>query len=312
MAMLPVDLMAKIVFFIPDSEDVFALLDILRPHIAFGPLGDLYQLGLTHDHSSLWPRLTLDCSMNDTLSIALYESIAKYYSHVLVNVSWYSIDWLKKHLNPTTTIEWMAQEFPVTLENIHDWADLPITRLYLFLESDTPQMWKKALPRMHHLKSLIIENSWGNIEDIYKIVAESAQITELEVNPNGFEVDNAELQHLIEWFHRQPVRVYADSFTNWKLLDYDLRQELCDVMFNCPTLDRLALTDCDLDDMDFSKFSFSMNTLQLYEFCLWKDDLKLLASRLKDSKLTHLELDGYLVGDDFYGMDSVDFWDYTS
>ncbi|KAH9101177.1 hypothetical protein Ae201684P_007362 [Aphanomyces euteiches] len=309
--MLPVDVILKIAFLLPDFKDVFALIDIFRPQIAFEPLEDLYQLGLTHDHSSLWPRLTLDCSMNDTMSITLYESILKLYSHVLVVDSWYSVDWLKKHLNPTTTIEWMAQEFPVTLENIHDWADLPITRLHLSIERDTPQMLKKALPRMHHLKSLSIGNSSGDIEDIYKIVAESAQITELEVNPNGFEVDNAELQHLIEWFHRQPVRVYADSFTNWKLLDYDLRQELCDVMFNCPTLDRLALTDCDLDDMDFSEFSFSMNTLQLYEFCLWKDDLKLLASRLKDSKLTHLELDGYLVGDDFHGMDSMDYWDYT-
>ncbi|CAK4675866.1 unnamed protein product, partial [Aphanomyces euteiches] len=125
------------------------------------------------------------------MSITLYESIVKLYSHVLVVDSWYSVDWLKKHLNPTTTIEWMAQEFPVTLEKIHDWADLPITRLYLSIERNTPQMWKKALPRTHHLKSLSIGNSSGDIEDIYKIVAESAQITELEVNPNGFEVDNA-------------------------------------------------------------------------------------------------------------------------
>ncbi|KAG9399795.1 hypothetical protein AC1031_011218 [Aphanomyces cochlioides] len=229
MAMLPVDLMAKIAFFIPDPED----------------------------------------------SITLYESIAKYYSRVVVDDSWYSVDWLKKHLNPMATIEWMAEEFPVTLENIDDWADLPITRLYLSIESDTPQTWKKVLPRMHHLKSLSIANSSGDLDDIYKMVAMSAQITELEVNPSDFEVGNAELRHLIEWFYCQPVRVYADCFMNWKLLDYDLRQELREVMFNCPTLDRLALTDCDFDDMDFSKFSISMNTLQLYEFCLWKDDLKL-------------------------------------
>ncbi|KAG9399794.1 hypothetical protein AC1031_011217 [Aphanomyces cochlioides] len=237
--------------------------------------------------------------MNDTLSIALCASIVKHYSRVYVDDPWYSVVWLKNHLNPMTSIEWNAKEF----ENMNNWAVLRITRLYLLIKSDTPQSWKHVLPRLHYLKSLRIDDLSGDLGDVYSIVAKSAQIIELEIYPMDFRLGNAELLHLIEWFRRQPVRVYADWFMNWGLLDYNLKQELCDVMFNCPTLVRLTLTDCYLVDMDFSKFSFSMNTLELYEFSFWVDLMKLLASRLKESNLTNL----VLVDDSIDGIDETDY-----
>ncbi|KAH9113719.1 hypothetical protein AeMF1_012132 [Aphanomyces euteiches] len=306
-AMLPLDTIIKILSSIPDSRDVFALLDTLRPHTALGPLEDLYQLGLTHDHSSLWPTLTLDSSKNDTLSIALCESTVKHYSQVLVDDPWYPVDRLKNYLNPTSSIEWNAKEFPVTIENINNWADLRITRFYLLIKSDTPQLWKQVLPRLHSLKSLRIDDLFGDLGDVYSIVAKSVQITELEIYPMDFRLGNAELLHLIQWFRRQPFRIYADWFMDWGLLDYNLKQELCDVMFNCPTLDRLTLTGCYVGDMDFSNFSFSMNTLEMYEFSFWIDLMKLLASRLKESKLTNLVLVGNLIDDSIDGVDETDY-----
>ncbi|KAG9413074.1 hypothetical protein AC1031_016092 [Aphanomyces cochlioides] len=242
--------------------------------------------------------------MKDTLSNALCASIVKHYSHVCVDNSWYSVVWLKKHLNPMTSIEWNAKEFPVTIENVNNWADLRITRLYLLIKSDALQPWKHVLPRLHYLKSLRIGDLSGDLGDVYSIVDKSAQITELEIYPMDFRLGNAELLHLIEWFRRQPVRVYADWLMNW---GYNLKQELCDVMFNCPTLDRLTLTDCYLGDMDFSNFSFSMNTFELYEFSFWVDLMKLLASRLKESKLTNLVLVGNLVDDSIDGVVETDY-----
>ncbi|KAH9117294.1 hypothetical protein AeMF1_008918 [Aphanomyces euteiches] len=202
--MLPVDVILKIAFLLPDLKEVLALLDTLRPFIAFGPLEDLYQLSLTHDHSSLWPRLTLDCSMNDTMSITLYESIVKLYSHVLVVDSWYSVDWLKKHLNPMATI---ATEFPVTIDHLDDWVDLRLSRLNLLIEEGKPETWKMVLPRMRHLRSLRTECFSGNLGDVYAIVAKSSQITELQIKPIGFELYKAEavhLRYLIEWFLANP------------------------------------------------------------------------------------------------------------
>ncbi|KAH9103193.1 hypothetical protein LEN26_015348 [Aphanomyces euteiches] len=302
MEMLPVDIIIKIAFLLPDLKDVFALLNALRPHIALEPLEYLYQLSLTHDHSSLWTTLTLASSMNDTISIVLYESIAKYYSSVVVEDSWFSIDWLKKHLHSMATIQWDAQEFPLTDDNVDEWADLRITDLYLSINNATSPSWKKLLPRLHHLKSLRVEGLSGDVKDIYKIVATSAQITELTINPIDLRIDNAELLYLIEWFRRQPVRSLLFWFANWRELNYDLRQELCEAIFNCSTMDKLILTDCYLDDLDFTRFSFSMTTLSLYSHCFHGDCLKLLASRLKDSKLTNLELADRTVQDDMDGM----------
>ncbi|KAF0731358.1 hypothetical protein Ae201684P_006867 [Aphanomyces euteiches] len=301
---LPVDAIIKIVFFIPDPEDLFAFLGTLRPHIALGPLEDLYQLGLAHDHSSLWPALTLDCLMKDTLSIVLCESIAKLYSQVLINDSWFSVDWLKKHLNPIAAIEWGSDEFPSTIAKKDDWVDLRITRLYLFNKKDTPETWKMVVPRMHYLKSLSIEGN-GDLAEVYRFVVKSAPITELQINPIDFQVGNAELLHIIEWFRRQPVREFEECFTDWSDLDYDLRQELCEVMFNCPTMDRLCLSSAYLNQMDFTKFCFPMSTLQLHSCDIYRDGLKLLASRLMDSKLTNLELFDYLEDDDIDGMECL-------
>ncbi|KAH9184529.1 hypothetical protein AeNC1_013495 [Aphanomyces euteiches] len=212
--------------------------------------------------------------MVDTVSIALCESIAKLYSHVLVVDSWFSVAWLKNHLNSMAMIEWNAIDLPVTIDNVDDWADLRITQLSLSIKNDTPPTWKKALPRFTHLKSLFIEGPSEDLADVYEIVAKSAQITEFQIKPTDRRVDNAELIHLIEWVRRQPVRVFDGWYMNWRDFDRDLKQELCEAMFNCPTMDRLALTEFYLDDLDFTKFSFSMNTLQIHgDFCDYDDEL---------------------------------------
>ncbi|KAH9160127.1 hypothetical protein AeNC1_019011 [Aphanomyces euteiches] len=142
--------------------------------------------------------------MNDTMSITLYESIVKLYSHVLVVDSWYSVDWLKKHLNPMATI---ATEFPVTIDHLDDWVDLRLSRLNLLIEEGKPETWKMVLPRMRHLRSLRTECFSGNLGDVYAIVAKSSQITELQIKPIGFELYKAEavhLRYLIEWFLANP------------------------------------------------------------------------------------------------------------
>ncbi|KAG9399796.1 hypothetical protein AC1031_011219 [Aphanomyces cochlioides] len=126
--------------------------------------------------------------MVDTVSIALCDAIAKLYSHVLVVDSWYSVDWLKKHLNPMAMIEWDAIELSVTIDNMDDWADLRITQLSLSIKSDTPPTWKKALPRFTHLKSLCIEGSSEDLADVYEILAKSAKITVLQIKPTDHEL----------------------------------------------------------------------------------------------------------------------------
>ncbi|CAK4657821.1 unnamed protein product, partial [Aphanomyces euteiches] len=127
--MVPVDVVIKIAFAIPDAKDLFAFLEALRLCIDLGPLEHLYQLCLKQDHFDVWPALKLTSAARDKLSLPHYESIAKYYSRVIVNDARFSVEWLRTHLNSMATIEWNAGEIPVTEENLDEWQDLRITGL---------------------------------------------------------------------------------------------------------------------------------------------------------------------------------------
>ncbi|KAH9183563.1 hypothetical protein AeNC1_014461, partial [Aphanomyces euteiches] len=296
--MVPVDVVIKIAFAIPDAKDLFAFLEALRLCIDLGPLEHLYQLCLKQDHFDVWPALKLTSAARDKLSLPHYESIAKYYSRVIVNDARFSVEWLRTHLNSMATIEWNAGEIPVTEENLDERQDLRITGLNVYIDEDTPRTWKNVLSRLHCLTSLRVydyQGLWGNdgdFEEVYAYAAYSNQLVELVVYANsGYTLQHSELVYLLEWFRRQPVQEFESDFTDWGYHDFDLRQALCEAMFNCPTMERLRLIDCYLFDMVFPRFTFQMESLKLDEWCLDSDFLIDLAGQLEGSRLTRLELD---------------------
>ncbi|KAG9397847.1 hypothetical protein AC1031_016557 [Aphanomyces cochlioides] len=110
---LPVDIVVKIALFIPNPEDLFAFLQVLRP------LSDL----------DLWPPLFLNSSILGSHNMISYETIVKYYANVIVEEIWDDVDWLKMHLNPRTKMEWSIHDSSVTGDTFKAFADLRITGL---------------------------------------------------------------------------------------------------------------------------------------------------------------------------------------
>ncbi|KAH9104563.1 hypothetical protein AeMF1_019382 [Aphanomyces euteiches] len=145
---LPVDLVIKIAFALPNANDLFALLKVLRPHINLGPLESLYRLGLTHNHSDLWPSLCLKPSILSSQDCSLFKDVAQYYKNVQIKDFWSSegVEWLKSNLNPKATIQWELLKYPSIVDIGSNWSDLRIHSLCFHLSDISELRWKPFLP----------------------------------------------------------------------------------------------------------------------------------------------------------------------
>ncbi|KAG9397789.1 hypothetical protein AC1031_016639 [Aphanomyces cochlioides] len=188
-SLLPLDVFIKIAFYLPGAADLFAFLEALRPYNLLGPLEHL-------------------------------SPIAKYYSTVAIQDLGQAA-WLKKHLDPQTKIEWVVEKFPNSVSEIADevW-DLRIARVRFGFKHNSVSSGKEILSRLKHLTSLkvhvkhafstpeILNENHRIWDDIFKFVAQSDQLTEFEFFRETHAMTASSLVQLIEWFRRQPVRVF--------------------------------------------------------------------------------------------------------
>ncbi|KAH9186401.1 hypothetical protein AeNC1_011623 [Aphanomyces euteiches] len=290
---LPVDILAKIAFAIPDAEDVFAFLEALYPYDLLGPLECLYQLWLECDQSDLWPSLCLKPWTLESELCSAYEAIAKYYSIVELD-DFYNVEWLKKYVNPMAQIEWRINHFPVAMEIVDAWSDLTITWLYVDLMGGSNFPWKELLQRLPHLTSLEVRDDFVDLSDLYEFVATSKQITQLQIIPSNEPMKDSHVACLTQWLRHQPVELFACTSGQFSALQSHAKQAFYQAMFNCPTLVKLELTICDLNDVDFAKMTLVMKTLSL-TYCLSNARaIESLAKGLEGSKIEYL-----LLTDDF-------------
>ncbi|KAH9151018.1 hypothetical protein AeRB84_006266 [Aphanomyces euteiches] len=287
---LPFDVIVKIVFYVGDAKDLMAFLDALRPWNVLGPLDHLYQLCQTQIHSNLWPALRLDAWIVSSPYSASFEAIAKYYSNVVVEHNWRNVEWLKTHLHPIANIEWITKKYPEKIKKFDEWTELRITRLRTHLNLTKPSTWKTLLPRLPYLQSLSVDSTDHVLEDLFECVATSNQITELQILPNNYRLTAANVVHLTEWFNRQPVQTFDCSSTGVGDSPPEVLQAFYQTVLNCRTLDKLKLSYCYLDDWDFSKWNFTMPSLDL-SYCVFNSrSVQALASQLEGSSVTHLAL----------------------
>ncbi|KAH9105184.1 hypothetical protein LEN26_014849 [Aphanomyces euteiches] len=190
--------------------------------------------------------------------------------------------WLKTHLNPTTKLEWNIQNYLIPTKLDPEWTDLRITRLDVTFTNDVSFWCQHILPRLRYLTYLKVGTLTDDLNDFFAFLATNNVITELQLRLHNFEWTESSLIDLFRWFRRQLVR-------RFKCL-YNLRQDLYQIMLNCPTLDKLKLSSCYLDDMDYDKLSFAMKTLSLKYDSFNSEHLKSLARRLEMSKVCCLML----------------------
>ncbi|KAH9126969.1 hypothetical protein LEN26_009322 [Aphanomyces euteiches] len=130
-------------------------------------------------------------------------------------------------------------------------------------------------------------------------------ITEFRLESNHFDLFDNDMVYLTQWLRRQPVRVFECKMACWDLVDINVKQEFYEAMFNCPTLDRLVILWHDFADIDFTRLTFAMKSLEMKN-CKWSSrQVKSLASRLPSSNITQFELDGCDFGDD-YGFNGLE------
>ncbi|KAH9185724.1 hypothetical protein AeNC1_012300 [Aphanomyces euteiches] len=298
--MLPVDVVMKIAFAIPDADDFFAFLEVLiSPLNNLGPLEPLHQLGKSVDHEDLWPTLCLGSSTPDTSSRSSFEAITKLYLHVAVDDTC-DAQWLLGHLNSMATVEWTINRLSAINELPDGWFDLPITRLIVNCGYDTTTGWKDLLERLSHLTSLAVHNG-GDVDVIFEFLATSNQIREFQIANEFMDMTESNQINLTKWLLNQPVRVFECSSGDW----YNRDDAIYRAMFNCSTLDRLMLSSWDLSNVDFTHLMFEMQTLELHNSFWDSNLLKSLASRLEGSKVIHLQLHGNLDDTNFAGIESL-------
>ncbi|KAG9397802.1 hypothetical protein AC1031_016596 [Aphanomyces cochlioides] len=241
----------------------------------------------------LWPALRLTPSILDSPYRSSYGGIAKYCGKIIVEDLWEELAWLKKYLNPTSMIEWEVNTVPSQITD--EWFDLRISRLSVRLGIEMLLCWKKVLPQLTLLLTLdvVVVGKAIGLEDVFEFVTRSLRITDLKVVAPEYNTKANDLLNLTQWFRRQPVQKFECVLTDWYEIDTVVRQEFYRAMINCPTLDRLNLSNCYLDDMDFAPLNFTMKSLELVYCLVSPTKVESLANRLAGSNVTSLELSGY-------------------
>ncbi|CAK4093559.1 unnamed protein product [Aphanomyces euteiches] len=215
--------------------------------------------------------------------------------------------WLKTYLSPTTQISWNLQDMDTVLpiEDVDNWTDLRITRLAIDITAEEDAIWcLVALSKLPSLTSLDLAIWATDLADFFAYVAASQQITDLYLEFDQYQLTDFDLMHLTEWFRQQPVKRFECSGGDWIDADYNVKQAFYHAMFNCPTLEILEISTCDLDDIDWTQLDFSMKTLVLDQCGLSDDDVRIFASRLEGSSITTLVLTDYAF-DDIYAMECL-------
>ncbi|KAG9397787.1 hypothetical protein AC1031_016528 [Aphanomyces cochlioides] len=304
LSLLSVDIVVAIAFYIPDASDLFAFLEALRPWNMLGPLECLLQLDQQLDHSDfLWPTLRLPVPFDEWSSS--YESIAKFYSTVAIS-DLNEVEWLKTHLHPKAKIAWFVDEFPATMDILDEYWDDRITQLSVCLRDETISSTREVLHRLNNLVSLEVYDSPNmDLRDeemrqyhsawdaILELAAKSNHLIELKISPEFHPMFGLNTEDLIDWFDRQPVRVFECTWGDWLDVDYDLKQELYQAMFNCPTMDTLRLNCCRFRDVDFSRLNFSMRSMQFKDCFSDANFITQFATRLEGSCVVDLEFSDY-------------------
>ncbi|KAF0727970.1 hypothetical protein Ae201684P_009440 [Aphanomyces euteiches] len=302
--LFPVEVVLKTAFFIAEISDLLAFLEALRPAGLLGPLEHLWQLRLVKQQKELWP--TLEITKEDlTLDAAFRKCLAEFAkccSRVRVhNVR--DIQWLRRHLPPTVDQNWEITTLQTSPNISNDWSKLRITSSHVHgaLRTDTSL---EALQQLKHLTTLIVVITEESMSSDLEFAAKSERLIHLELRPafklrGKILVNNIMLNNLIKWFKQQPVGRFHMSGWDLQFTDIDVKWVFYESMFQCASLKELSCFSTVFSDIDFSKLTFSMNSLSL-RFCdLDSHGMTTLSTRLISSTVINFALSGVEYGQDF-------------
>ncbi|KAH9182216.1 hypothetical protein AeNC1_015808 [Aphanomyces euteiches] len=232
--------------------------------------------------------MALFASQYSDSRVKIQVFIAKYYSSVLIH-DVTDVKWLRKHLNPAVQVEWIAGGLPIPQEILDEWTELRITRLNGYFYRENTSALTHVFPRLPHLSNFVMDVK-DTFDHVCALLPHCALLTDLKLLcMTGPKVKESNLLDLAAWLSSKPVQKFSfDAWDSWKNISIAVRQKFYEAMVNCPTMDELTLYTTGANGLDFSKFNFSMRSLDTYH-ANWQF-IESMTGRLEGSRVTDLKI----------------------
>ncbi|KAH9144138.1 hypothetical protein AeRB84_011911 [Aphanomyces euteiches] len=243
---VPLDIIVKVAFFIPDWSTVLEFLRALRPANVLGPLEHLWQLRccLGWNDYDLWPQLNL-IRMDDA-SQPHVEGIARFYPKVIASYIT-DVAWCDRFLNRNASIYWARSAGLVMGPKLLlPWT--PFRIISIDLVNFDPQQLEETLSYLKHLEILKYHGcSPTTAPAIFSFVASSLSLQELLLgtmggrNPDHCTMTTNMTADLVKWLESQPIRrLEMENFT-WQ--DPKLRHQAMTMALASPTLEEFKMKE---------------------------------------------------------------------
>ncbi|KAH9101602.1 hypothetical protein AeMF1_008371 [Aphanomyces euteiches] len=263
------DILSHISAFIAAPDDFISLLEAIGPDKLQGSFRSIWELGLHMDLADLWPSLRITGGLSSG-QLDILKHYVTFYSIVRVD-ELVKLEWLKKHMRPETELHCTIHRVPPA-DYYHELSNFRVTRMWITVHcsEDVELLLSSLKELMEHLTALVLHPLFNlrNLDRILYHVSQSKQLTEFECwksagQNHRFFITDQMVQDVVEWFRRQPVRVFRINYWEIEVDDPSLKQLLYETIYNCPTLDTFECSKCNQSGIDFTSCSPQMRSLQI-------------------------------------------------
>ncbi|KAF0731396.1 hypothetical protein Ae201684P_007091 [Aphanomyces euteiches] len=216
---VPFDVFVKIAFFIHDWDTLRQFLEAFRQDDALGPLEHLWKLFQERrwNHAFLWPHLKLTRITMDPASCLHLETVAKYYSQVIVDETT-DVEWIRQHIDPKTSLAWIRPTSRFNPTNLKTWQPFRISSLEKV--DINPAKFLQECSSLEHVQVAKCTPEIAGV--VFKHAASSSSLRRLdlrtaELNQEGHcTITTSLARDLQPWINSQPIRSFQLRRFSWE------------------------------------------------------------------------------------------------
>ncbi|KAH9138300.1 hypothetical protein AeRB84_017367 [Aphanomyces euteiches] len=218
---LPLEMMSKIAFYIPEWCDLKNFMQVFRPLHALVSLEHLWQLHFEYnwDGRDLWPRLVMDQYPRGNErgmtaeALGHLAAIIKHYSEVAVDGRT-NLKWIHKHIDPKTSITWKESWDWPRPKALIKWKSCRITRLQeqSIYQMDDFVLALQSLPYLEEILERDVDTTTAI--DVFQFAASSSFLRHLDVHTSELPhhehctISTSMAKDLLQWIVSQPFQVF--------------------------------------------------------------------------------------------------------
>ncbi|KAH9082668.1 hypothetical protein LEN26_021251 [Aphanomyces euteiches] len=259
---LPLDIIVKIAFFIPNWSTMELFMRALRPANVLEPLEHLWQLQqLNWNPRDLWPHLNL--RKLDEPCRSHVECLAKYYSVIQVDKT---VDplWLRQHTNSSTCIQWWRWHNDTTSDFgwLTQWKNFRLTAVNNTARHSPKSGVALLIEHLPHYKYLV-ELTWSDCSTaltstIFQFAATSSTLRNLHISTyEGNQTDHCTITRsmakaLLKWITLQPIDRFTIANFTWE--DLSLQIKVATALLSNTSLQRFKIFGVEASNISFEGF----------------------------------------------------------